>query len=101
MKRLGRIVTTLIVATAVVAPRLLHAQRADAPEVLFRLDDIGMNHSVNMAMERVAATGMPFSVSVLFACPWYQEAVEIPKPYFFATRSSISRSCGVASAIPM
>ena len=79
MKRLGRIVTTLIVATAVVAPRLLHAQRADAPEVLFRLDDIGMNHSVNLALEQVAKTGMPFSATVLFACPWYQEAVEILK----------------------
>ena len=79
MKRLGRIVTTLIVATAVVAPRLLPAQRADAPEVLFRLDDIGMNHSVNLALEQVAKTGMPFSATVLFACPWYQEAVEILK----------------------
>jgi len=49
------------------------------PEVLLRLDDVGMNHSVNMAIEEVAATKMPFSVSVLFACPWYQEAVEILK----------------------
>ena len=79
MKRLGRIVTTLIVATAVVAPRLLDAQRADAPEVLFRLDDIGMNHSVNLALEQVAKTGMPISATVLFVCPWYQEAVEILK----------------------
>ena len=79
MKRLGRIVTTLIVATAVVAPRLLPAQRADAPEVLFRLDDIGMNHSVNLALEQVAKTGMPISATVLFVCPWYQEAVEILK----------------------
>jgi chitin disaccharide deacetylase len=38
-----------------------------------------MNHSVNQAIAKVAATGMPFSVSVLFACPWYQEAVEILK----------------------
>ena len=38
-----------------------------------------MNHSVNLAIEKVAATKMPFSVSVLFACPWYQEAVEILK----------------------
>ena len=60
---------------------MLHAQRADAPEVLLRLDDIGMNHSVNLAVEKVAATGMPFSVSLLFACPWYQEAVEILKKY--------------------
>jgi hypothetical protein len=40
-----------------------------------------MNHSVNLAIEKVAATGMPFSVSVLFACPWYQEAVEILRRY--------------------
>src|SRR4029079_17311995 len=40
---------------------------------------VGMNHSVNLAIAKVAATGMPFSVSVLFACPWYQEAVEILK----------------------
>jgi predicted glycoside hydrolase/deacetylase ChbG (UPF0249 family) len=49
------------------------------PEVLLRLDDVGMNHSVNTAIAKVAATGLPFSVSVLFACPWYQEAVEILK----------------------
>jgi chitin disaccharide deacetylase len=79
MKRFGRIVTTFIVATAIAAPSLLHAQRADAPEVLFRLDDIGMNHSVNLALEQVAKTGMPFSATVLFVCPWYQEAVEILK----------------------
>ena len=52
---------------------------ANAPEVLLRLDDIGMNHSVNMAIEEVAATKMPISVSVLFVCPWYQEAVDILK----------------------
>jgi hypothetical protein len=49
--------------------------------VLLRLDDIGMNHSLNMAIKRVAETGIPFSVSVLFACPWYQEAVEILKQH--------------------
>lgn len=51
------------------------------PQLLIRLDDIGMNHSVNMAAEKVAKTGMPFSVSLQFACPWYQEAVEILKQY--------------------
>jgi predicted glycoside hydrolase/deacetylase ChbG (UPF0249 family) len=40
-----------------------------------------MNHSVNMAIAKVAETGMPFSVSVMFACPWYQEAVEILKKH--------------------
>jgi predicted glycoside hydrolase/deacetylase ChbG (UPF0249 family) len=51
------------------------------PELLIRLDDIGMNHSVNIAAEAVAKTGMPVSVSLQFACPWYQEAVEILKKY--------------------
>jgi predicted glycoside hydrolase/deacetylase ChbG (UPF0249 family) len=49
------------------------------PRLMLRLDDIGMNHSVNMAMQKVADTKMPFSASVQFACPWYQEAVEILK----------------------
>lgn len=51
------------------------------PQLLIRLDDIGMNHSVNMAVEKMAETGLPFSASVQFACPWYQEAVEILKKY--------------------
>jgi predicted glycoside hydrolase/deacetylase ChbG (UPF0249 family) len=49
------------------------------PQLLLRVDDIGMNHSVNMALKEVAATGMRVSASVMFACPWYQEAVEILK----------------------
>ncbi|NQV42502.1 MAG: ChbG/HpnK family deacetylase [Candidatus Marinimicrobia bacterium] len=48
---------------------------------LIRLDDMGMCHSVNMAIEQVAETGMPFSTSVMFACPWYEEAVEILKQH--------------------
>lgn len=47
------------------------------PEVLLRLDDIGMNQSVNDAAARVAATGMPLSVSVIFAAPRWREAVEM------------------------
>jgi predicted glycoside hydrolase/deacetylase ChbG (UPF0249 family) len=46
-------------------------------ELLVRVDDIGMNHSVNLALEQVAATRIPLSASVLFVCPWYQEAVDI------------------------
>jgi len=48
-------------------------------ELLIRCDDIGMNHSVNLAMKEVINSGIPFSVSVMFTCPWYQEAVEILK----------------------
>src|SRR3982750_3575261 len=79
MTRLHRFGTTFVFALAIAAPQILHAQRNAPPEVLFRLDDIGMNHSVNLALEEVAKTGMPFSATILFACPWYQEAVEILK----------------------
>jgi len=56
--------------------------RVPAPEpvyLLIRSDDAGMTHSVNMALQRLMDTGLPVSVSVMFACPWYQETVEILK----------------------
>ena len=82
MTRLLRICGSVLLLSAIAAaPHALRAQSSTAPEVLLRLDDIGMNHSVNLAVEKVAATGMPFSVSLLFVCPWYQEAVEILKKY--------------------
>jgi predicted glycoside hydrolase/deacetylase ChbG (UPF0249 family) len=49
----------------------------DRLELLLRDDDLGMSHGVNAALAELVATGMPFSASVMFACPWYQEAVEI------------------------
>jgi chitin disaccharide deacetylase len=55
--------------------------QTDPPKLLLRLDDNGMNHSVTMAIQQVAATGIPFSSSVMFACPWYQEAVAVLKQY--------------------
>ncbi|HZI54300.1 MAG TPA: ChbG/HpnK family deacetylase, partial [Chitinophagaceae bacterium] len=51
------------------------------PKLLLRLDDNGMNHSVTMAIKQVAETGIPFSSSVMFACPWYQEAVSVLKQF--------------------
>ncbi len=51
------------------------------PEVLLRFDDIGMNHAVNTAMEEVCKTGISVNATVMFACPWYPEAVEILKKY--------------------
>jgi len=47
------------------------------PFFLVRCDDMGMNHSVNMAIKKVIESGLPISASVMFACPWYQEGVEI------------------------
>ncbi|MFB0515541.1 MAG: ChbG/HpnK family deacetylase [Candidatus Neomarinimicrobiota bacterium] len=50
-------------------------------ELLIRCDDIGMSHAVNQALRQVIQTGLPFSASVMFACPWYQEAVDILKEH--------------------
>ncbi len=49
--------------------------------ILIRCDDWGMSHSVNMAAKQVLQKGFPVSASIMFACPWYQEAVEIVKAY--------------------
>jgi predicted glycoside hydrolase/deacetylase ChbG (UPF0249 family) len=57
----------------------LSAQKKHLPDLLLRVDDIGMNHAVNMGLKQLAETGIPFSASVMFACPWYQEAVETLK----------------------
>ena len=53
----------------------------DPPKLLLRLDDNGMNHSVTMAIKQVAESGIPFSSSIMFACPWYQEAVSVLKQF--------------------
>src|SRR5690242_21343875 len=55
------------------------ASAADPIYLVIRSDDGGMSHSVNMALERLIESGMPVSVSVMFACPWYQETVEMLK----------------------
>lgn len=57
------------------APTAVIAQAAAS--LIIRTDDVGMSHSVNRGVERLIRTGLPLSVSVMFACPWYQEAVEL------------------------
>jgi predicted glycoside hydrolase/deacetylase ChbG (UPF0249 family) len=48
-------------------------------QLLIRCDDVGMSHTVNAAVRELVETGVPFSTSVMIACPWYLEAVEILK----------------------
>ncbi len=55
--------------------------QARTVSLIIRTDDVGMSHSVNMGVQRLIATGLPLSVSVMFACPWYQEAVAILKQH--------------------
>ncbi len=64
------------------APRLLAQPDGKEPPraaLLIRCDDIGMCHTVNSAAAQVLDAGLPVSLSVMFACPWYQEAVEMLK----------------------
>ena len=40
-----------------------------------------MCHSVNTAAQKVFETGIPVSTSIMFTCPWYQEAVAIVRQF--------------------
>jgi hypothetical protein len=71
-------VILLISNTSLAAPA---ASDSSSTTVLIRCDDIGMCHSVNMAAKQVLDKGFPVSMSVMFACPWYQEAVDLLKQY--------------------
>ena len=68
----------LIFSFAVAAPSV---EDSSVTTVLIRCDDIGMCHAVNMAAKQVLDQGFPISMSVMFACPWYQEAVDLLKHY--------------------
>src|SRR6266705_419447 len=61
------------------SPVSVVGQASDPVYLLIRADDAGMSHSVNMALQRLIDSGLPVSVSVMFACPWYQEPVELLK----------------------
>ena len=52
---------------------------AEPVYLIIRTDDAGMSHSVNMGLEKLIASGLPVSVSVMFPTPWYQETVELLK----------------------
>jgi chitin disaccharide deacetylase len=76
MKTSGQII--LFILLQALCFNLAIAQN-NLPKLLLRTDDIGMNHSVNLGLKELANTKIPFSASVMFACPWYQEAVDILK----------------------
>jgi predicted glycoside hydrolase/deacetylase ChbG (UPF0249 family) len=70
----------LLLFISVITLLPVKAQTEKIP-LLFRLDDIGMCHSVNRAAKEVLETRMPVSMSVMVPCPWFTEAVEILKQY--------------------
>ena len=61
------------------AESLSNSGTADPVYLVIRSDDAGMSHSVNLALEKLIATGLPVSISVMFPTPWYQETVELLK----------------------
>ncbi len=69
------------IVLAVLVAALGATSRAQNAQLIIRCDDIGMCHTVNVAFDSVLTTGIPVSASVMFACPWYQEAVEILKKH--------------------
>jgi hypothetical protein len=73
MKRL-----ILLLATIFLVSMSMYAQQK---ELLIRCDDSGMSHATNTALQQLAETGIPFSTSIMFACPWYQESVQVLKKY--------------------
>ncbi len=56
-----------------------HSASSEPVYLIIRSDDAGMSHSVNTALEKLIATGLPVSISVMFPTPWYQETVEMLK----------------------
>lgn len=71
-----------VIAAAAMPLSVEGAEAAAEPvQLMIRCDDVGMCHGVNTAVRELAATGLPFSTSVMFACPWYREAVEILKDH--------------------
>ena len=52
---------------------------SDQKILLIRCDDIGMSHSVNLAVKELIDAGLTFSASVMVPCPWFNEAASILK----------------------
>ena len=75
------VVMTVVVLTALMTVSTISDAADDErpKQLLIRCDDVGMSHTVNMAVRKLIETGVPFSTSVMMACPWYLEAVEILK----------------------
>lgn len=75
MKRFVFILSVFVLVLYISSPLLAETR------LLLRCDDIGMCHTVNMAAKKLIEKGVVFSASVMFACPWYREAVDILKAH--------------------
>ncbi len=71
-----RLLPSTLVAVLLL-PLCAAAESAPQTQLAIRCDDVGMCHAVNVGVRQLVATGLPFSASVMIACPWYLEAAEI------------------------
>ncbi len=72
--------TSSLIVASLLALGLSPTRAAAEPpptQLAIRCDDVGMCHAVNVGVKKLIATGIPFSASVMIACPWYLEAAEI------------------------
>ncbi len=79
MRRLWQYFISLGLSAFLVLTNCGKGTKLHKKTIMVRCDDIGMCHGVNMAAQRLIDKEIPFSASVMFCCPWYQEAVEILK----------------------
>lgn len=77
MKKLSVFSLLLLISFSSLFPQ----NNNNSSSLLIRCDDIGMSHAVNMAAQEMIKSGIPFSASVMFVCPWYQEAADLLKPH--------------------
>ena len=71
---------TILAIVTLISFNGVKAQSGDSgTRLLIRCDDFGMCHAVNCAARELIETDIPFSASVMFTCPWYQEIVDILK----------------------
>ena len=70
-------VVGVVIAIGLLASAAGSVKVDQSRELLIRCDDVGMSHTVNLAVRELLETGLPFSVSVMVPCPWFLEAVEI------------------------
>jgi predicted glycoside hydrolase/deacetylase ChbG (UPF0249 family) len=78
MSPLFMVVIVIVVALLASISELSSAANDERPkQLLIRCDDVGMSHTVNMAVHELMGTGVPFSTSVMVPCPWFLEAAAI------------------------
>jgi len=77
MKRIFFTVVVIAIFALATVRSSIAIEPAPSIELAIRCDDVGMCHSGNMAIRKLIETGIPFSASVMVACPWFLEAAEI------------------------